>query len=150
MARIQDPRENAPEINLISMVDVIFLLIIFFLFVSEWSNFDNFAPVRLPEASQAKTDPMPAPGRIVVNLLANGTFMVTGSALDFPALKSMLAAECALSRRLNEGKNHVSLTIRADEAAPSGALRRLFILCLDPQIGITEMYISAYQPESKG
>ena len=149
MAEIQDPRENAPEINLISMVDVIFLLIIFFLFVSEWANLESDAPVRLPEASQAKANPMPAPGRVVVNLLANSSFMVMGSVLDFPALKNMLISECALSRRLNEGKNRVSLMIRADEAAPSGVLRRLFILCLDPQIGITDIYIGAFQPESK-
>jgi len=147
MAETPNPREQVPEINLTSMIDVIFLLIIFFMFVSELASLETYAPVNLPEASQAKPNPAPPAERIVVNVLAGGSLIVMGKALDMDAFKRMLTTESALNRRLNDGKNTLSLLIRADAGAPSGILRRLLVMCLEPGIGISDISLHAVQAE---
>ena len=132
-----------PDINMMPMIDVIFLLIIFFMLVSEVSSIASDVTLELPEAKMAKANPQAPPGRIVVNVLKDSSMQVLGKPCDFETLKVMLLTESQLSRRMHEGRNKVSLLLRADARAPSGVLRQIFLLCMNPDVGITEIAIEA-------
>jgi len=136
-----------PEINLMPMIDVIFLLIIFFMFVSELASLESYAPVQLPEAVLAKPNPAPPPERVVVNILSDGGLVVAGDKYTWAKLRNVLLTESMISRKANDGKNEVSVLIRADAGAPSAVLRRMFMLCLEPGIGITRLAVQAVRSE---
>ena len=51
-----------------SMIDIVFLLIIFFMTVTELSKLDSIAAVQLPIADQAYVDQEAAPDKIVINI----------------------------------------------------------------------------------
>ena len=62
---------RAPALALTSMLDVIFLLLCFFVTVSVFSQWENEISIQLPSATTAQeTDRMP--GEIVVNLAKDG------------------------------------------------------------------------------
>lgn len=56
------------ELNMTSMIDIVFLLIIFFITVTDLSKLDSIAAVQLPVADQAYIDPTVAPDKIVLNI----------------------------------------------------------------------------------
>ncbi len=56
------------ELNMTSMIDIVFLLIIFFMTVTELSKLDSIAAVQLPVADQAYVKNPPDAGKIVVNI----------------------------------------------------------------------------------
>jgi len=132
-----------PDIDMMSMIDIIFLLVIFFLLVSEVASIDSYVSLELPKARMAKANPKAPPERIVVNILRNSSLRVKGKKCDMETLKIMLLGESQVSRAVNKGRNRVSLLIRADTNAPSGMLRKMFIMCMNPDIGISEIAIEA-------
>lgn len=55
------------ELNMTPMIDIVFLLIIFFMTVTELSKLDAIAAIQLPVADQAYVD-QDIPDKIVINL----------------------------------------------------------------------------------
>ncbi len=55
------------ELNMTPMIDIVFLLIIFFMCVTELSKLDSIAAVQLPVADQAYVD-QDSPDKIVINI----------------------------------------------------------------------------------
>jgi biopolymer transport protein ExbD len=76
--------------NMTPMIDVVFLLIIFFLVSSHLARQENRLPLDLPEAATHDPfDPEGAPLTISVDLQAR--WLVGGDAVDLPALRAVLA-----------------------------------------------------------
>jgi len=132
-----------PDINMMPMIDVIFLLVIFFMLVSDVASIESNVNLELPPAKMAKANLEAPPGRIVVNVLKDGSMQVMGKPCDFDKLRLMLMTESQLSRHLHDGRNRVSLLLRADTNAPSAMLRKIFLLCMHPDVGISEIAIEA-------
>ncbi len=66
--RYEISSEAELELNMTSMIDIVFLLIIFFMTVTELSKLDSIAAVQLPVADQAYVKNPPDAGKIVVNI----------------------------------------------------------------------------------
>ena len=81
---------RAPGLALTSMLDVIFLLLCFFVTVSVFSQWENEISIQLPSATTAQ-EPDRLPGEIVVNLAKDGKVSVNGRALALDDLKARLA-----------------------------------------------------------
>ena len=84
------PRSKAPTLALTSMLDVIFLLLCFFVTVSVFSQWESEISIKLPSAETA-SEPERLPGEIIVNLSKDGTVRVNGATLSLDDLKSRLA-----------------------------------------------------------
>ena len=80
---------KAPQLALTSMLDVIFLLLCFFVTVSVFSQWESEISIKLPEATTAE-EPDRLPGEIVLNLAKDGTVTVNGVVLSLDALKPRL------------------------------------------------------------
>ena len=72
------------------MLDVIFLLLCFFVTVSVFSQWESEITIKLPSASMAE-EPDRLPGEIIVNLDKSGKVTVNGKALELRDLESRLA-----------------------------------------------------------
>jgi len=71
LLRRQTKNEIKPQIT--PLIDVVFLLIIFFMVVSEFSRLES-EDMLLPESDQGRTVDKMATGRITINILSNAHF----------------------------------------------------------------------------
>ena len=83
-------RSKAPGLALTSMLDVIFLLLCFFVTVSVFSQWESEITIKLPSASTAE-EPDRLPGEIIVNLDKDGKVTVNGNRLGLIELGERLA-----------------------------------------------------------
>ena len=81
---------RAPALALTSMLDVIFLLLCFFVTVSVFSQWESEISIQLPTAATGE-QPERLPGEIIVNLSKDGTVRVNGTTLTLDDLQSRLA-----------------------------------------------------------
>ena len=83
-------KSKAPQLALTSMLDVIFLLLCFFVTISVFSQWENEITIKLPSAVTAE-EPDRLPGEIVVNLATDGKVTVNGTRLGLIELEERLA-----------------------------------------------------------
>ena len=95
-------------LNITPMIDIVFLLLIFFLVASKFAQEDAELDVELPDASSA----MPLiiqPKEIIINIARDGSYFVNGKTYDGDGLRQILRqAEAS-----NPGNQ--SVIIRADK-----------------------------------
>ena len=83
-------QSKATAFALTSMLDVIFLLLCFFVTVSVFSQWESEISIKLPNAKTAET-PERLPGEIIVNLAKDGKITVNSVALTLGDLGARLA-----------------------------------------------------------
>ena len=118
------PRKNrskAPQLALTSMLDVIFLLLCFFVTISVYSQWENEISIKLPSATTSD-EPDRLPGEIIVNLSKAGKVSVNGKLLALPDLKTRLA-------RISKFYPGQPVIIRADKDVRYEALVELIDTC---------------------
>lgn len=99
-----------------SMVDLVFLLVIFFLTTSTFIE-KNKSRVDLPDDDTIRRDELRTIDRssLVVNVTRNGTIVVSQEYLSTDALFEKVGAELA---RLGGDASRLDVLIRADQSAP--------------------------------
>ena len=85
-----ETKSHAPTLALTSMLDVIFLLLCFFVTVSVFSQWESEISIKLPSAKTSE-QPERLPGEIIVNLAKDGTVKVNGSIMPLAELRERLA-----------------------------------------------------------
>jgi biopolymer transport protein ExbD len=76
-------------LSMTPLIDIVFLLLIFFLVATRFAQEDREIDVPLPDASEA----MPltiAPKELFINIDENGTFLVNGQTLEADELEEVL------------------------------------------------------------
>lgn len=100
--------------DLTPMIDVVFLLIIFFSLTSQFSAVDRTA-VDLPrEAGSTRT--VEAPSEIVIDMDATGALTVDGRSIAPDALRAAIDRHASLARSVREedGSLAMDVLVRAD------------------------------------
>lgn len=100
-------QSKAPAFALTSMLDVIFLLLCFFVTVSVFSQWESEISIKLPNAKTAD-EPERLPGEIIVNLDPSGTVKVNGAPMQLADLQDRLT-------RLSQFYPGQPVIIRADK-----------------------------------
>lgn len=131
-------RTEDEGINLTPLIDVVFLLLIFFM-VSTTFTKETHLSVDLPEAVGEKSSE--APEQLEILITSDGSYSVNGLALvnNKPAtLRSAL-------EKTSEGNNQLPLIITADAKTPHQAV----VLAMDVagQLGFVRLSITTRQPE---
>ena len=108
--RLRVKRPDEIELNLISLVDVVLLLVIFFMLSTTFVQ-DSRLRIVLPEASSANAPHAVSP--IVVSISAQGSYRVNDRALVNNERATLSAALRQLAGTAKKGP----LTIRADARA---------------------------------
>ena len=100
-----------PEVNLTSLIDVVFLLLIFFMVSPSFVKQSQIS-IRLPEAeSTVLVDEVPE--RIDIMITATGTYLVNGREL----INNRAATIRNALQKVAGGRNELPLTISADANA---------------------------------
>lgn len=83
--------DETPTLNLTSMIDVLFLLIIFFMVATKFDEMERNIDVSVPEVAQSgDSDPPPRP--VVITVLADGRMELDGKTVTNEELTACLAA----------------------------------------------------------
>ncbi|MFO0011719.1 MAG: ExbD/TolR family protein [Planctomycetota bacterium] len=106
-------------INLTPMIDVTFLLIIFFLVSSHLAKQENFLPLDLPSAASGIGDFSDRP-TVTIQVPRDGTYQIGGVPADLAQLRTAI-----LSRAEVEGDQPVRIRIRTDQSVPYAAIAKL-------------------------
>ena len=118
-----------PGIQLAPLVDVLLLLLIFFLLTWNAARNENELDVKVPKATAAKEKPAPI-GDVVVNVKADGNVVVNRRTLNTQELTDML-------RGLVQLNPEQAVVIRGDE---SGAYKNIVnVLSICTQAGVTNV-----------
>ena len=112
---------RAPTLALTSMLDVIFLLLCFFVTVSVFSQWENAISISLPSAKTAD-EPGRLPGEIVVNLDKEGFVKVNGTVMSLEDLESRLG-------RISKFYPGQQVIIRADKDSRYESLVKVIDAC---------------------
>ncbi len=118
-----------PGIQLAPLVDVLLLLLIFFLMTWNAARNENELDVKVPKASAAKEKSAPI-GDVIVNVKADGNVVVNRRSLSGPDLTAMLKGLV----KLNADQ---AVVIRGDEA---GAYKNIInVLNICSEAGVTNV-----------
>ncbi|MFO0944349.1 MAG: biopolymer transporter ExbD [Planctomycetota bacterium] len=126
MRRVQVPNSMNLPFNLTPMIDVIFLLIIFFLCVSQFQKAESDTTVELPTATSSATEtPRPEKeSRLIFNVLTDERILLAGRELKSSQISGILARR---ARELNPVP--LEVWIRADRHVPYRVIEPLLVAC---------------------
>ena len=120
MIRMEEP--EAPSLELTPLVDMVFLLLIFFLVATTFHQTEREIAIALPEAATAQ--PISAALReIVINVDAQGAVVVNGRSLTLEELTGMIS-------RAVEANAEQKVTVRGDRSVVYEAIVRVLDACL--------------------
>lgn len=105
-------REQGLRFNVTPLIDIIFLLIIFFLAASHFVRSETAEAVELPSATQGKDEEDQRTSRLIVTITADLEFKVADESVELSVVEEMIL------RGREESKDAFELRIRADEAVP--------------------------------
>ena len=114
-------RAKAPALALTSMLDVIFLLLCFFVTASVFSQWESEISISLPSASSAET-PGRLPGEVILNVASDGSVTVNARKLTLDDLGARL-------RKVAEFYPGQPVVIRADRETSYDSLVKVIDTC---------------------
>lgn len=117
-------RQRGLHFDLTPLIDIVFLLIIFFLAASHLAQSETAQAVELPEASRQKEKPQ-LPKRIVVTINAQGELFVTGNELQLPQLETLI-----LRTKADMGDEPLEVQIRPDRTIPYRVVEPVLLACV--------------------
>ena len=127
--------------NMTPMIDVVFLLIIFFLVSSHLSKQENQVELNLPVAASSAEDPnQPAP-RVTINVTADGKYSLAGRPIAADRLAGQFADVVA-----KEG-NDLEVRIRSSRLAPYSAVEPIMLACT--QSGIWNVTYAVFRESQR-
>ena len=116
---LREENEEEFVLNLTSMSDIVFLMLIFFMLATTYVDPEHALGVELPHASSASTSP---PEELVINVLEDGTFVVSGQILTREALQQALAER-------GQAAPETAVTIRGHRLAHHEAIVTVMDAC---------------------
>jgi len=127
---------HSPRFNITAMIDITFLLIIFFMTASEFARSDT-VPLELPNR---KGDALPETDKTIVNVRADGRMLLGARVVGVADLRGPLGAVVTRAG----GPDRVRLVVRADRRAPSAAVHALVPLLRS--LGLKHIEFSVKEP----
>ena len=121
----QSPGRRALQFNVTPLIDIVFLLIIFFLVASHFVRSDNAEAVDLPQASAADPDEDPAL-RLTVSILDDGSYSISGERVSQDHVLERIAN---LAASAAEENTPPEVRIRADRTQQVRLVRPLIEQC---------------------
>ena len=121
------------EFDMTPMIDCVFLLIVFFMLVSEFTKLDQHQLI-LPKADQAQQEEVVDQGRLVINVDKDGDIFVLGKRLSDDALLTRLKQEAKLSKKGEDGFPIQAVKIRADRTTEYRHIQKIMMMCMKSRL----------------
>ncbi len=121
-----------PTLNLTPMIDVILVLIIFFMVATKFADEERSLELTIPSIGNSKAATT-APDPKIVNVQQDGQVALGATPVTLPELTTQLTAARSQYKRLN-------VLIRGDRLATHGRMAEVYDAC--KEAGIAELAIS--------
>ena len=119
------------------MIDVVFLLIIFFLVSSHLARQETQLELDLPEASSGEQAEVSTAPRVVINVTEFGEFMLAGRQVTAEQLQQQLY------NRIRKDGRELEVRIRRDRNIAFAKVRPIMLACA--KVGIWNVTFAVYQ-----
>ena len=116
-------RTTSVSFNVTSLIDIVFLLVIFFLVASHIARTEAVEPVNLPEATQFDDEDDPTPRRLVVTIKADGAFDIAGQPAE------LIEVEQRIVSGNEDSAGQFEVRIRSDRDAPYEKIEPILLAC---------------------
>jgi len=131
--------DEQPTLNLTPMIDVVFLLIIFFMVGTKFTELERKIGLSVPQvtSSGALTD---APEKKTVNVYSDGTV----------TLERQPVTVAQLTSRLNAARSEyadLGVLIRGDQTTPHGTMAQVYNACTEAGISKLGISVKVLPPE---
>ncbi|MCU0717526.1 MAG: biopolymer transporter ExbD [Pirellula sp.] len=128
------------SINMTPMIDVTFLLIIFFLVSSHLAKQENFLKLSLPQASSGQSDDA-AKSTFTIQVLGDGSYQVGNQPMALDPIRRMIAQR-------NQSENGlVRIRIRTDRSSRYESIAGLLRICA--LTGNSDIVFAVYDEDSR-
>lgn len=121
LIKSESEQDSGPTVELTPVIDMVFLLLIFFLVATTFQQTEREMQIALPEAEAA--GPISTSLReIIINVDADGTIVVAGGESSLEELRELLAD--AVERNPSQ-----KVSVRGDRGATYGMMARVLDVC---------------------
>ncbi|MDO4570939.1 MAG: biopolymer transporter ExbD [Planctomycetia bacterium] len=127
--------------TIMPLVDIVFLLLIFFLVASRFDEDERVMDIRLPEATEAVAM-FTEPQELVINITPEGEYVAAGQTFTFDSLAHNFEGPWKERAAVS------TVLIRADENAPFRAIVSIANLCRRLEIPYTTIVKEVFQEET--
>ncbi len=127
------------SIQLAPMIDILLLLLSFFIITWQFSKSETELNVKVPTAQEG-ADPEQSRGEIIVNVLADGSIRVESVTMDRPQLLDKLS-------KISASFKNQAIRIRGDGAVPYQRIVEVIDTC--QTAGIWNISFATQRPEAK-
>lgn len=138
-------RRKPLAFNMTPMIDVVFLLIVFFLVSSHLVKQEAQLPLPLPLAESGPTAVDDETPRVTVNVLANGRILLAGQTVDRSELERRLRNQFQKFQHQNPQRDDLEVRIRSDRQVPYRRVEPLLLACA--RAGIWNVTFAVYRRE---
>jgi biopolymer transport protein ExbD len=132
--KLKMPSKGAVEIDMAPMIDMVFLLLIFFMVASVVTELEK-VDVKIPEAANAKV-PDDTKGRTMLSVDANNKVYYGTTPVTIEQLKGFIEEELDRDPKLR-------ILIRADERVQYETLKEIMIAC--GEVGATDLIYATFE-----
>jgi len=122
---------SLPMIELTPIIDMVFLLLIFFLVTTTYHQIEREIQIALPEAESSAPITV-ALRELVINVNADGTVVIGGRVTTLDELHELVASAV-------EANSNQKVSVRGDRTAIYGAIAQVLDIC--KKAGITEPFL---------
>lgn len=135
--RVRRRELTAEDFQMAPMIDMVFLLLVFFMCVSSLAQADKRTPVELPESAESKV-PEELADRAIVTVQPGGAVFIGGESTDLPELGRRLRTAMKENPRLR-------LQVRADRQATFAEIKTVLRACAEA--GAYEIIYATHQAD---
>ncbi len=125
--------------NMTPMIDIVFLLIIFFLVSSHLAKQEVQLELDLPTADSGSENLDESSARLTINVLLDGSLMLAGRQISPDDLSQRL------QERLQVTKSNLEVRIRSDRGTPYKCVEPIMLACV--RTGIWDVSFAVYRAE---
>jgi len=134
-------QQEADTIQMVPLIDILFVTLFFFMVVSAYSSMESDVDIKLPTASTATTSPQSrSQGEIYINLRKDGSIVLNQREMTLPELQEVL-------NRVAELFPGGAIIIRGDRQAMLGQAIAVLNCCA--KADIDNVSFAALPEESK-
>ena len=131
--KLRRKKEDDPSVDMSPMIDMVFLLLIFFIVAS--AVIDEKKPVEIPDAIYAKV-PEDETGRFEITVTAEGDLFVKNQQVSIDELKTLLEPELEFDAGLK-------VVLRADGRVKYKVNEEIMTACAE--VGANDLIFSAFE-----
>lgn len=119
--RVPTRSRGSTEFNITPLIDIVFLLVIFFLVASHFARSEPTEEIQLPMAEQTTEEDQLR--RLTITVLANGTYSTNAQSVSLADLEEMIAEGAA------DHPEEYAVRVRGDRDVAYRAIEPIMLAC---------------------